>query len=172
MCFGVPDGAEIKNVSLGSHGERLTQVSAWWFTNLDHAKRHEKLTLWKQYTPEEYPRYDNYDAINVDKTAEIPMDYDGIMGVPISFLDKYCPEQFEILGLTSGRDEFDKCAWPIKRYAKPIQVNPNGEKVNGSKANTRATICVKERPVGVHYTADEASGYLCIMYARILIRRI
>jgi len=73
-----------------------------WFTNLDAQKRHEKLVLWKKYTPEEYPRYDNYDAINVDKVADIPCDYDGIMGVPISFVDHYCPEQFEIIWQASG----------------------------------------------------------------------
>lgn len=70
-----------------------------WFTNLDLAKRHEKLILWKNYTSEEYPKYDNYDAINVDKVSEIPIDYDGVMGVPITFLDKYNPEQFEIVGM-------------------------------------------------------------------------
>ncbi len=69
-----------------------------WFTNLDHAKRHEDLILYKQYSPEEYPKYDNYDAINVDKTKEIPMDYGGVMGVPITFLDKHNPDQFEIIG--------------------------------------------------------------------------
>lgn len=69
-----------------------------WFTNLDVAKRHEKLILWKNYTPEEYPRYDNYDAINVDKVSEIPCDYDGVMGVPITFMDKYNPLDFEIVG--------------------------------------------------------------------------
>ncbi len=70
-----------------------------WFTNLDHVKRHEDFILYKNYTPEEYPHYDNYNAINVDKTHEIPKDYDGYMGVPISFLDKYNPKQFEILGI-------------------------------------------------------------------------
>jgi len=69
-----------------------------WFTNLDFEKRHENITLYKQYTPEEYPRYVNYNAIEVSKTAEIPYDYDGEMGVPITFLDKYNPEQFEIIG--------------------------------------------------------------------------
>ena len=69
-----------------------------WFTNLDLDKRHEFITLYKHYTPEEYPHYDNYDAIEVSKTAEIPYDWDGIMGVPITFLDRYNPEQFEILG--------------------------------------------------------------------------
>ena len=88
-------------------GVKLLRSPSVWFTNLDHARRHEKLVLWKQYTSEEYPRYDNYDAINVDKTAEIPMDYDGVMGVPISFLDKYCPEQFEIVAFRKGDDGKD-----------------------------------------------------------------
>lgn len=70
-----------------------------WFTNLDTNKRHEWLTLYKKYTPEEYPKYDNYDAIEVSKTLNIPMDYGCVMGVPISFLDKYNPEQFEIVGI-------------------------------------------------------------------------
>jgi hypothetical protein len=70
-----------------------------WYTNLDIKKRHEDLILYKKYNPEEYPKYDNYDAINVDKTKDIPMVYAGAMGVPITFLDKYNPEQFEILGI-------------------------------------------------------------------------
>ena len=69
-----------------------------WFTNLDVRKRHEDILLYIKYTPEKYPHYDNYDAIEVSKTAEIPMDYFGAMGVPITFLDKYNPDQFEILG--------------------------------------------------------------------------
>lgn len=69
-----------------------------WFTNIDIVKRHEDILLYMNYSPEQYPHYDNYDAIEVSKTAEIPMDYDGVMGVPITFLDKYNPEQFEILG--------------------------------------------------------------------------
>ena len=70
-----------------------------WFTNLDIIKRHETLDLIEKYTPEKYPKYDNYDAINVDKVLDIPVDYDGVMGVPITFLDKHNPEQFEIIGL-------------------------------------------------------------------------
>ena len=69
-----------------------------WYTNIDHVKRHEELDLVCRYSPEEYPHYDNYDAIDVGKTADIPYDYDGAMGVPITFLDKYNPEQFEIIG--------------------------------------------------------------------------
>ena len=81
------------------HREGFIRVSGVvWFTNLDVKKRHENLILYKKYTPEEYPKYDNFDAINVDKTQDIPGDYYGVMGVPITFLDKYNPEQFEIIG--------------------------------------------------------------------------
>ena len=82
-------------------GRRYIRVKGVrWFTNLDFPQRHEELTLYKRYSPEEYPRYDNYDAINVDKVADIPCDYDGVMGVPITYLDKHNPEQFEILDAT------------------------------------------------------------------------
>ena len=83
----------------GDHREGMIRVSGvTWFTNLEIKKRHEDIILYKYYSPKEYPQYINYDAINVNKTEEIPMDYDGAMGVPITFLDKYNPEQFEILG--------------------------------------------------------------------------
>lgn len=90
--FQQPDGSFKKFGNIG------------WFTNLDIKKRHEKIVLWKTYTPEEYPTYDNYEAINVNKTVEIPSDYDGVMGVPISFLDKYNPNQFEIVGWSRHND--------------------------------------------------------------------
>lgn len=73
-----------------------------WYTNLDTTKRHEKIVLYKKYTPEEFPEYDNYKIINVDKVADIPMDYKGVMGVPITFVDKYSPAQFEILGIANS----------------------------------------------------------------------
>ncbi len=79
--------------------------SIMWFTNLDTTKRHEELILYKKYTPEEYPKYDNYDAIEVSKFLDIPMDYAGVMGVPITFLDRYNPEQFEIVGSNRGVDQ-------------------------------------------------------------------
>lgn len=72
-----------------------------WFTNIPTTKRSEKLILGKKYKPEEYPRYDNYNAIEVSKVVDIPVDYEGVMGVPITFLDKYCPEQFEIVGISN-----------------------------------------------------------------------
>lgn len=83
----------------GDHKEGMIRVSGVvWFTNVDIEKRNEELPLYKTYNSEEYPKYDNYNAINVNKTSDIPFDYDGIMGVPITFLDKYCPTQFEIVG--------------------------------------------------------------------------
>ena len=80
-----------------------------WFTNLDHNKRHEELLLYKKYheNPEDYPKYDNYDAINVDKVVDIPTDYDGVMGVPITFMNKYNPEQFKIVRFRKGNDNKD-----------------------------------------------------------------
>jgi len=86
-----------------NHKDGMIRVSGVvWFTNLEIKKRHEELVLYKKYTPEEYPTYDNYNAINVDKTKDIPGDYAGAMGVPITFLDKYNPDQFEILGLSAS----------------------------------------------------------------------
>ncbi len=89
-----------------------------WFTNLDHDKRHEELILYRTYTPEDYPTYDNYDAIEVSKTKDIPMDYAGAMGVPITFLDKWNPNQFEILGSNRGVDQD-----PNKVYGRGSYLN-------------------------------------------------
>ena len=87
----------------GDHKEHMIRVSGVnWFTNLEIPKRKEVMDLVCKYSPEEYPHYDNYDAIEVSKTANIPCDYEGIMGVPITFLDKYNPEQFEIIGITEN----------------------------------------------------------------------
>lgn len=151
-----------------NHKKGMIRVSGVvWLTNMKITKRQEDLILYKKYT-KEYPKYDNYDAIEVSKTKEIPLDYEGVMGVPITFLDKYNPEQFEIVGMTSGRDEFE--AKPIKKYKNPKQINPDGTITNGSKANTSSTILYKTRPSGVYYTADNANGYIKVLYTRFLIR--
>jgi len=149
-----------------------------WFTNLDHGRRHVALTLMtktdnlkfnkKMMGKTNYDHYDNYDAIEVPFTNAIPSDYVGVMGVPISFLDKYNPDQFEIVGFTSGRDEFE-CR-PSKKYQNPEQHNANGTISNGSKANTRATILMSDKPSGIYYTAENADGPFSIVYARILIK--
>ena len=99
--FRVPDHYDIKTESrirVDGGTKYFSMGSIMWFTNLDHSKRHESITLYKQYTPEEYPRYDDFDAIEVPRVAEIPYDYTGAMGVPITFLNKYNPGKFEILG--------------------------------------------------------------------------
>lgn len=98
--FIVPKNYELYGTEarVDEYGNRIVATNnCLWLTNLDNAKRHEELILYKNYTPEEYPTYDNYDAINVDKTKDIPMDYKGAMGVPITFLDKFNPDQFEII---------------------------------------------------------------------------
>ncbi|MCL2303885.1 MAG: adenine-specific methyltransferase EcoRI family protein [Planctomycetaceae bacterium] len=98
--FRVPDHYPLQAAGyrVDENGVKYIRVKGVrWFTNLDFKERHENLTLYKRYTPQEYPRYDNYDAIEVSKTVEIPVDYDGLMGVPITFLDKYNPDQFEIV---------------------------------------------------------------------------
>lgn len=99
--FGVPDNYPLNAAGyrIDHEGKKFIRVKGVrWFTNLDYRERHEDIILVKKYNPEEFPKYDNYDAINVDKTKDIPIDYEGVMGVPITFMDKYNPEQFEILG--------------------------------------------------------------------------
>ena len=111
-----------------NHKEGMIRVSGvTWFTNLDHQKRHEPLDLYETYSPEKYPHYENYDAIEVSKTAEIPKDYDGYMGVPITFMDKYCPEQFEIIWTTDrgGDGMLNDIRKNHTRYDAPV-VNGKG----------------------------------------------
>ena len=107
LLFDVPKSYSEEMIQSGKLGSQYKIIdgvlkgrsSSIWFTNLDIDKRHEDLILYRSYNPEDYPKYDNYDAIEVSKTADIPCDYDGVMGVPITFMDKYNPEQFEIIGL-------------------------------------------------------------------------
>ena len=108
--FNVPDDYPLNAAGCGidPDGRRFIRVKGVrWFTNLDHNKRHEEMDLVCRYSPNEYPTYDNYDAVEVSKTAEIPYDYNGIMGVPITFLDKYNPDQFEIIRFRKGNDGRD-----------------------------------------------------------------
>ena len=100
--FIVPDDYELYGTEARiKDGQRIVSTNqCLWYTNIETPKRYWELDLWKEYSPDEYPRYDNYDAIEVSKTDHIPCDYFGVMGVPITFLDKYNPEQFELLGCT------------------------------------------------------------------------
>lgn len=106
--FGVKDHYDITTESrkkIENGKKYFSMGSIVWFTNIDNAKRHEDLILFKKYNEQEYPKYDNYDAIEVTKVAEIPKDFKGVMGVPITFLDKYNPEQFDIVGSNRGIDQ-------------------------------------------------------------------
>jgi hypothetical protein len=113
MAFTVPDYYKERATRfwIDEKGQKWRSMgNICWFTNLDIQKRHEELFLYKTYNAAEYPTYDNYDAINVNKVVDIPCDYYGVMGVPITFLDKYNPEQFEILGDSryhNGKTEAD-----------------------------------------------------------------
>lgn len=102
--FIQPDDAEKKSLA------GLTR----WFTNIEHEKRNNPLDLVKKYKAENYPKYDNYDAIEVSKVENIPEDYDGVMGVPITFLDKYCPTQFQIVGAYNYSKDYDGNTWNAK----------------------------------------------------------
>ena len=116
MAFKVPDDYEARETrywqdETGQKWRSLGNIC--WFTNLDHNKRHEMLDLVCRYSSEEYPAYDNYNAINVNKVDNIPYDFDGAMGVPITFLDKYSPDQFDIL---NANDYRKKESIPIKTH--------------------------------------------------------
>ena len=147
-----------------------------WFTNIDHGRRHKPLQLMtmadnirfschKEIKDIGYPHYDNYDAIEVPYTDAIPSDYEGVMGVPISFLDKYCPEQFEIVMITK--------TWyggASKTYPEQIQVDRNGKESKVTKLNDGPVIKVSEPPTdGTYYRIGH--NYYIQQYARILIRR-
>ena len=159
MLFDVPEDDARELVANAKEGSAYRVVegvikgrlgNAAWFTNLDHKKRHEKLILYKRYSPEDYPVYDNYDAINVDKIAEIPMDWDGAMGVPVTFLDKHNPEQFEIIGITASAD----------RYGLKTKKYTLADAPNYSYLNSREGGVIR---VGGRYTST---------YRRLLVRRV
>lgn len=106
--FKVPDNKQTYAAGVYDEEKKLVKFrNCHWYTNLEIPKRHDELDLFCRYSPKDYPKYDNYDAIEVSKTANIPYDYDGVMGVPITFLDKYNPEQFEIVKFRKGNDEKD-----------------------------------------------------------------
>jgi len=101
-------------------GTMYETARTFWYTNLDIKKRHEDIVLYKLYNKEEYPKYDNYDAINVDHTKDIPMDYDGVMGVPITFMDKYNPSQFTLLGIMNTGEENKGIRYKGTEHGRPI----------------------------------------------------
>ena len=147
--FRVPDDYPLNAAGhrIDEEGIKYIRVKGVrWFTNMDYPQRHEELVLYKHYTPEEYPKLDNYDAINIDATTDIPCDYTDMMAVPITFMDKYNPDQFEILGITQRNDD----PYKIKKYTI-------AEYSNANDLNARGVLIVNGKPKSI--------------YARILIRR-
>lgn len=168
--FYVPDDYPLNAAGCGidDDGRRFIRVKGVrWYTNLDLKQRHEEMILVKRYSPEIYPHFDNYDAINVDKTADIPCDYAGIMGVPITFLDRYSPDQFEIVGYTA-KDMGVECL----KFYQDLEQSMNGKPFvrNMKSARFSPMISVTERPTKTCYRASNAEGYLLKTYGRVLIR--
>lgn len=153
-----------------------------WFTNLDIQKRHEKLILWQRYydddgnplpdAEERYPHYDNYDAINVGKVADIPIDYQGVMGVPITFLDKYNPEQFEIVGLLNSSSESLAGIKELRIYDEFKEVKQDGSFTKATGKKTRGNPVINGKAKSGNYYINPNTGE-CVhsTYARILIHK-
>jgi hypothetical protein len=163
--FRVPDDYDIKTESRKKVVDGVKYFSMgriMWFTNLDHAKRHENLILVEKYSPARYAHYDNYDAIEVSKVADIPEDWAGVMGVPITFLDKYNPEQFEIL----GNDDFGYPA--TKKYGAKTKV------IDGvpSRSNTGALRCLLRADSFGPGTYFDVGYPVKGVYRRVFVRRI
>lgn len=170
--FRVPDSYPLKasGSRIDEKGNKYIRVKGvrWW-TNLDYKERHEELLLYKKYNSEDYPKFDNYDAINVDKVTDIPVDYDGLMGVPITFLDKYNPEQFEIIASSQTGCHPDSMV--LKKYSD-YKGYTQDRKSNGRSGNTMGNnpILVKDDKVHVYY--ENAEGVrVQSTYCRIFIKR-
>ena len=131
MSFSVPDEYDLRETRSwrDEEGQNWRSMgNVCWYTNLEHSKRHEPLILYKRYTAEEYPHYANYDAIEVSKYSEIPEDYYGEMGVPITYIDKYCPEQFELVGISTFDAKVKPEGLPKEKQGGPaFYLNNNGE---------------------------------------------
>lgn len=183
MVFGVPEGTTVKESDkakaerLGYIGNYTRLGNSCWFTNIDHGRRHQSLQLMTMAENfkhskhkevrgrSEYIHYDNCDAIEVPFTDAIPSDYNGIMGVPISFLDKYCPEQFVIEGITKTWFGFAN-----KIYPEQTQVSKDGRRSKVTKLNDGATIELSEIPEAETYYIVGDKKFTQV-YARILIRK-
>ncbi len=183
MVFGVPEGTVVpeaykkKAEKMGYIGNYTRLGNSCWFSNLEHGRRHQPLSLMtmeenimyskhKDIRGKGYAKYDNYDAIEVPYTDAIPADYDGAMGVPITFLDKYCPEQFEILGITK--------TWfggANKVYPEQIQVSSSGKESRVTKLNDGAVLRNDVAPNGETYYIVDKKFYTQV-YARVLIKHL
>ena len=169
--FRVPDDYPLNasGYRIDEQGRKYIRVKGVrWLTNMDYIERHTDLDLYKRYTPEEYPQYKNYDAINVDITADVPEDYYGVMGVPITFLDKYNPDQFEIVALGI----VGSCEFTSNRRMEIL--DKSGKGTGKYTMNAKGTLYRDFNPKKDKIPAfrDEETGALySSIYARVLIRR-
>ena len=168
MAFRVPDDSEPRETRYWQDetGQKWRSFgNICWYTNLDIPKRHDEFVFVRKYSPLTFLRYDNFDAIEIGKVEDIPGDYEGVMGVPLTFLDKYNPDQFEILGITK--------TWfgmATKNYPDQIQVSKDGTRKKVSKLNDGAALEVDSPPKGKTYYEVGGKKYVQT-YPRILIRR-
>jgi hypothetical protein len=157
----------------GEPTKRVTGLTRW-YTNLENSKRTELLNTGKKYYGYEsmYPKYDNYDAINIDKVNDIPMDYEGVMGVPITFLDKYNPEQFEIIGLLNSSNEKLAGIPPTREYNEFKEIEQNGSFTGATGRKTKGNPVLQGKPdKGNYYINPETNECVYSAYARILIKK-
>jgi len=155
--FSIPDSCPIredaKGVRIDENGKKYVRVmGVRWFTNLTNRKRNQTIPLYAKQSEKHFPKYDNYDAINIDKVVDIPFDYNGVMGVPVSLLDKFNPEQFEILGLGNSRFNFT----PSKLY----DANEIVEKFKGAVLNDVLNFATKIKPEKVAYHKLKNGDYV------------
>lgn len=143
-----------------------------WFTNIENQKRTTPLDLYRKYNPTDYPKYDNYDAINVDKVTDIPEDYDGVMGVPITFLDKYCPNQFEIVGILQSSTDEEAGIPNLRKYNdfKEMRQDMTFTNCGGGKANGNPVLKGKSQKGNFLYN-EATNEYVHSVYARIVIKK-
>lgn len=180
--FIVPPDYELygTEANVNSEGQRIVATNnCLWLTNIDHGKRHEEITLmtmadnlkfskYQKIKEQGYPKYANYDAIEVAFSEAIPSDYDGVCGVPITWLGKYNPDVYEIIGLGNGRDHFT----PNLEFKNPKAYTQNGKVSNAGMLNRVLAYPVEDKPEkGTYYTADNVEGFLIAPYARILIKK-
>lgn len=157
MWFRVPDDAPAKQGQRVDGGVRYQTVgNSAWFTNLDHSRRHEEIPLFRKHSdnPENYPAYENYDAVEVSRVVNLPVDYEGVMGVPITFLGRHNPDQFEIVGTTESND-------PLNRFRTRVY----------SSEECRAAYGDRFGKPGVYDLNASAVVNGVKLYKRILIRR-
>jgi len=168
--FKVPDTYEEKKTDfkIDENGQKWRRMgNICWFTNIDIEKRHEDMTLFRTYSPDVYPKYDNYDAIEVSRTADIPCDYYGVMGVPITFMDKFNPDQFQVIGLSQ---KFGFGERSIKLYDNYKEIRQDGAPTGSTGKKTNGNPMIPGKLKSGNYYSNGIE-YAHSLYSRIFIVR-